>query len=48
MSREAKVMIKKMLTYNPDERINAEEAYNNEWINMFTKDSDKTVNLRFH
>lgn len=27
VSREAKVMIKKMLTYNPEERINAEQAY---------------------
>jgi calcium-dependent protein kinase len=32
VSREAKMLIKKMLTYNPDERISAEEALNDEWI----------------
>jgi calcium-dependent protein kinase len=32
VSRLAKILIKKMLTYNPDERISAEEALNDEWI----------------
>ena len=32
ISREAKVMIKKMLTYKPEERVSAEEALSNEWI----------------
>lgn len=36
MSVEAKYMIKKMLTYNPEERVSAEEALNDEWIIEYT------------
>jgi len=32
VSREAKLMIKKMLTFNPEERVSAEEALNDPWI----------------
>jgi calcium-dependent protein kinase len=32
VSREAKVMIKKMLTFNPDERVSADKALADEWI----------------
>ena len=47
VSREAKVMIKKLLTYNPEERVTAEEAYNNEWITTYSKESDNTINKKF-
>ena len=32
VSREAKSMIKRMLTYNPDARVSAEEALNDCWV----------------
>lgn len=32
ISEEAKVLIKKMLTYNPSKRISAQEALNDSWI----------------
>lgn len=32
VSRSAKMLIRKMLTYNPEQRVSAEEALNNEWI----------------
>jgi serine/threonine protein kinase len=32
ISKEAKFMIKRMLTFDPEERISAEEALNEEWI----------------
>ena len=32
VSREAKVMIKKMLTFNPEERVSAQQALDDEWI----------------
>lgn len=35
ISREAKQLIRKMLTYNPDERVSAEEALNDEWIHEY-------------
>lgn len=43
MSREAKMLIKKMLTYNPDERISAEEALGDEWIFENTAITQKHV-----
>lgn len=43
MSREAKLLIKKMLTYNPEERVSAEEALNDEWILEFTSMDKKEV-----
>jgi calcium-dependent protein kinase len=32
VTREAKVLIKRMLTYNPTARVSAEEALKDEWI----------------
>lgn len=32
ISKEAKDLIKKMLTLNPAKRFSAEQAYNDEWI----------------
>lgn len=43
VSRDAKSLIKKMLTYNPDERISAEEALNDEWISENTLITTKLV-----
>jgi serine/threonine protein kinase len=43
VSREAKVLIKKMLTYNPDERISADQALNDEWIFENTAITQKHV-----
>jgi calcium-dependent protein kinase len=48
VSREAKVMIKRMLTYDPDERINAEQAFNDEWIQLNSVQKTLQDIDRFH
>jgi len=37
ISKEAKDLITKMLTHNPDKRISAAEAYNHPWFKMFER-----------
>jgi calcium-dependent protein kinase len=41
VSREAKIMIKKMLTFNPEERVRADQVINDEWIRTFGKNGKK-------
>jgi len=36
ITKEAKYMIKKMLTFNPEDRVSAEEALNDVWIQKHT------------
>ena len=36
ISKEAKYMIKKMLTFNPDERVSADVALNDQWIQSYS------------
>ena len=48
ISREAKVLIKKMLTYNPDDRITADKALNDEWILEQTASPEAKESLKFH
>ena len=38
ISDEAKSLITKMLTYNPEQRISCKDAYNDPWIQKNTKD----------
>lgn len=45
ISREAKSLIRKMLTYNPDERVSAEEALNDEWIHEYASIGKKEVQV---
>jgi calcium-dependent protein kinase len=46
ISKEAKHLIKKMLTFIPEQRVSAEEALNDVWITENTKGTDeKTKNL---
>ena len=46
VTREAKVLIKRMLTFNPDERFTAEQALNDRWIieNAVGDESSKAEN----
>lgn len=39
------MLIKKMLTYNPDERVSAEEALNDPWIQEFTQINNREVTM---
>ena len=48
VTREAKVMIKRMLTYEPEERISAEQALNQEWIVHNSDQEEGTPNEKFH
>lgn len=50
MSREAKDLIKKLLTYDPKERVSAEEALNDQWISEYTcmSKKDLIVTLQSH
>ena len=41
-SPEAVSLIQQMLKKNPDERITAQEVYNNEWIQRYTNDSTES------
>jgi serine/threonine protein kinase len=41
-------MIKKMLTYNPDERISAQESLNDEWLQMQSGVKEEDREEQFH
>lgn len=44
ISKEAKYMIKKMLTFLPDERVSAEEALTDKWIVEHTSQGENLPN----
>jgi calcium-dependent protein kinase len=48
VTREAKVLIKKMLTFNPDERISADQALNDTWIQENANSNEEANSERFH
>ena len=48
VTREAKVLIKKMLTYNSEDRISAYLALNDEWIIQNADSDDAVNNEKFH
>ena len=43
MSKEAKELIGKMLTYDPEKRITAAEALNDPWVVKFTAPQSKSM-----
>jgi calcium-dependent protein kinase len=47
VTREAKVLIKKMLTFNPDERVSAEEALCDKWVIENTTNEKENPNDKF-
>jgi len=44
ISKEGRCLVKKMLTYNPKNRISSEAALNDVWLDMFKKNTEKVGN----
>lgn len=45
ISNEAKNLIRKLLTYDPKQRINAKEALNDIWITTYAEKTNEVTNL---
>jgi len=43
ISKEAKLLVKRMLTYDPDQRITAQEALSSKWIQILSKNDCLSV-----